>query len=362
MKAPIVLLLVAAAGFGFADAKSDCIKALESAKKAGLPFSVEDLHNPIPGKGAVSMLAILKEAEPTLNVYRGRTIQIQQSWEKEFGKKRDVKVLNQRLKVDPQLISLDRKILVIANRLTATQLTVLYVPPSSRSKDWINAPGSSKFTGLLMQLMRSKVDDAARSADASNLPETISKLYAARRLPRLALSNASFLCVLQCEGTEKRFYQELKKVINDHPVLAKGFPLDLVSPIPSMPTKKIIAEEFLQTLVILTGPKVKRSESQQVANMPSVYLPTDEKTLVSITKCVRNFVKVYEKLGTAKDFVEAGRMYRQLKPSLETEKSPIAGVPDEATGVSLFGLLDRLQDMNGTRNALAVQLRSAKKK
>ena len=70
MRLLAIFITCAIAGTTFADAKGDCIKALNEAKQAGLPISPADMHATRPSNQTLELEKLIDKADKAMRKYQ----------------------------------------------------------------------------------------------------------------------------------------------------------------------------------------------------------------------------------------------------------------------------------------------------
>jgi hypothetical protein len=287
-----------------ADAKSECIKALVEAKKAGLPMSIADMGPRPSEKGHQELAKELEVARRIWTTNEKRRMQLATDYSDTKVLKR-IKSFGDVARSDTLIQSSDRQLLESANRIIRHGWRPKYDPTDDKMKH---------PEAVVRAMIRIKMDDANRAAASGNLLEVIKGLHETRKLPTLALTNSKFMTALMAASLEKSYYQYLLKLVDKYPAIGRQLPYNVLAPLPMPSVKAILREEFFYG--IRNG--VYPSQPNVVApGFSEIKIPKDRDEQELFAKVVKNFTAVYKKCGDAKDYGEANSSYQSIKKDLD---------------------------------------------
>ncbi len=286
------------------DAKSDCLRALNEAKKAGLPMSIADMGPRPSEKGNKELAKELEVARRIWTANEKRRIQLATDYSDTKVLKR-IKSFGDVARSDTLIQSSDRQLLESANKIIRHGWRPKYDP----TDDKIKHPEA-----VLRAMIRVKMDDANSAAASGNLLEVIKGLHETRKLPSLALTNSKYMSVFMAASLEKSYYQYLLKLVEKYPTVGRQLPYKVVEPLPKPSVKAILIEEFFYGLRDGIYPSQPSFVSPA---FPDLKIPKSQEEQILYLKAVKNFTVVYKKCGDAKDYGEANSRYQSIKKDLD---------------------------------------------
>ncbi len=286
------------------DAKADLLKALNEAKKAGLPTSIKDVDFQKHSIANKELGFALEKATKILFRYEKRRQQLIKDHSNAAVMKNST-AFGDLVRDDQIIKGIDHELLSVANTIIHNNLR----PSYGISERKVKGPEP-----ILRAFIRVKMDSATRDAEAGNLSGVVKSLLEARRLPPLTLRDSTYMSTFMVTSLERSYYQYLLKLVEKVPSIGVKLPYNVVAPMTKPGPKEVIRGEFISSIVngpYSLGPMVA------VPGFPAAKMPKDSAEQSFFANEIRNFTAVYRKCGKASGYSEATRLYRTIEKNLE---------------------------------------------
>lgn len=284
------------------DMRGDAIKALDEAKKVGLPTKPTDLIYPKPSAEAMKIEALISKADktvrgnqPTLSQVLAKSEQISRGAPREAAIKPETPT---------EKAARRKRLLAILDQLGATK--------GPRAPGNMIATLSFQASSLIKGLVSTKLDDASASIQTGNGGEVVKKLRVARRLVELIPTDSTFGSCLAQQDSEMEYYRFLQRTAVRKPAIAKLFTKELVAPMRRPSVEQVLREEYFHTLSLFMDTRPSPGASSGWA------LPKDVDNLRYLTTDARAWATAFPQLKTAKTGQELETRYKAFGGKLGT--------------------------------------------
>ncbi len=313
MRVLAIFITCAIAGTTLADAKGDCIKALNEARKAGLPTSPLDMDVPKPSKETKTLEKLIDKASKTMRKFEpdiGVIIDIDMANLKR--KEKGQKELPYPEVTSAQKASRTRETLAIIEQIGATTGPRRY---NARSTPVDSFPRSASVKAFI----KMELEDVTASAKRGENKEVFRKLKVIRRLVQIVRADATVVGLLGEQAAEQRYYAALQKISKDYPSISKSFTAEFVAPFKKPTIEQILREEFIHTLSTFS------MSNESAKKHPSIdaegwKLPGDKDSLEFLAAAIKAWTIAFPELKRCKSGKELEDRYMVLAPKLGTFK------------------------------------------
>ncbi len=311
--AAVIIAFLAATGLAF-DAKVDLLKALNEAKKAGLPVSPADMKVSKPSKETIALEKLIDKASKTMRKHEpdiGVIIDIDMTNLKR--KKKGQKELPYPAEVTPaQKASRTTETLAIIEQIGVTTAPRQY---NVRSTPLDSFPRSASVKAFV----KMELEDIAKFARKGETKDVFRKLKIVRRLVQIVRSDATVVGLLGEQAAEQQYYAALQKIAIDYPSLGKSFTIELVAPIKKPTIKEILKEEFFRTLstFAMSNELARKYPSVDLGNWK---LEGGKDSLDFLIASTKSWTLAFPELKSCQSGKELEDRYKGLKSKLGTYK------------------------------------------
>lgn len=313
MRVLAIFFTCAIAGTTLADAKGDCIKALNEARKAGLPTSPLDMDVPKPSKETKTLEKLIDKASKTMRKFEpdiGVIIDIDMANLKR--KEKGQKELPYPEVTPAQKASRTRETLAIIEQIGATTAPRRYNARSTPVDSFPRSAGVKAF--VKMQL-----EDVTASAKRGENKEVFRKLKIVRRLVQIVRTDATVVGLLGEQAAEQQYYAALQKISKDYPSISKSFTLEFVNQFKKPTIEQILREEFIHTLSTFERSS-KAAEKHPTIDVGGWKLEASKESLEYLTAISKAWTTSFTELRSCKSGKELEERYKVLAPKLGTLK------------------------------------------
>ena len=314
VRLPIVVLAGCLAACSSAiDERSDCIKALAAAKRAGLPFSPSDIYGK-PSKESLQVETLIKQFKvsirkglPTL----GDSITF--DLDNLDRKKKGLKELPRPTEPEKHKRARLKESLAILDEIAD-----------------INGPRiHNDFSGRMeafpdKDLPATVFDAAVEAIKRGDTGETLHRLRVLHKLIELFRRDATLVSVLSQQAYEMKYWSFLVKYGKGNQELLRSLSGDCLTPFRRPKIDQMLKDEFLQGCQFyLLADKISRAtgfKGKSLSENPNAWsLPTDKASMARLTKFVKNWTFAYINLHSAKTGTELQKRYVAIGSKFDVE-------------------------------------------
>ncbi len=309
----VILLATLASSTLAHDAKSECIKALNEAKMAGLPISPADMKVPKPSKETIALEKLIDMASKTMRKYEpdiGVIIDIDMANLKR--KDKGQKELPYPEVTEAQKASRTKETVAIIERIGISTAPRQY---NVRSTPLDSFPRSASVKAFV----KMELEDVAKFAKKGETKDVVRKLKIVRRLVQIVRSDATVVGLLGEQAAEQQFYAALQKISKDHPSISKSFTLDFVAPFHKPSIEQILRDEFIHELSLFESSS-KAAKKHPTIDIGDWKLEASKESLEYLTAITRAWTTSFIELRSCKSGKELEDRYKVLAPKLGTLK------------------------------------------
>lgn len=295
------------------DAKADLLKALNDAKKVGLPTSPSDLNLLAPSKETIALEKLIDKASLTMRKY-----------EPSFGQVVDIDFENLKRKkngrpekpypepTSAQITSRTKETLSIIEQIGATTAPRQYKLGSTPVDSFPRSASVKAFVTM-------ELDEATTSAKQGDTKEVIRKLKIVRRLIQIVRADDTVVGLLGEQASEQKYYAVLQKMAKDYPLIAKSFAADLLSPLKKPTIEQILKQEFFRTLSTFALSS-EAARKQPFVELGSWKLEGGKDSLDFLIASTKSWALAFPELKSCQSGKELEDRYKGLKSKLGTYK------------------------------------------
>ncbi|HLO99434.1 MAG TPA: hypothetical protein VK171_12635 [Fimbriimonas sp.] len=315
------LAVFAFAGIASADAKSDCLRALAEARKAGLPTTMAEFVGPKPSTETLlieklfgQIKAIKAEERPTLD----ELITI------------DLDNLARKQKGLPELPYPEDPPEIVAKRVA--KIDAIYAQLAKTTAPRARAHDMVMFASI--EPVKRMVDLAEEARKSGNVVLLRNRLFSCRRMIELVPQNANFVSRLRQHAAEQIYYTFVKRLLTSSPELAKQITVGILAPLKKYSFDQMLKDEFFTMVHIFTG-------ISSTGGTKKWSLPKDSQSLKILTETSRQWTIAYKALAGSKSFAELGAKYKKIAKKMTTYKHDGDELPYGPSGNLFTAKLDR---------------------
>ena len=308
------LVSISLVGVAFADAKSDCLKALNEAKKAGLPISPADLNTPPATAQARRIEKLIDKADKAMRKYQTPTSTIIDI---------DFKNRERKKKGLPEILYPGRTPAQEAERIKEGLAVIEEIGTTSgpRVTNSVSIFADSfPRAAIVKGLVNAELDEAQRFAKKGDAPEFARRMRLTRRLIGLIRADSTMVGMLSERASEQKYYATLQKVAKEHPAIGKTLTRDLVSPFQKPTVAQILREEFLNTIAGFDV-SIHSKNSKSSIKVGNWRLLGDAESLKLISDYTKSWTFAYKELKDCKTGLELETRYKSIASKLGVHKS-----------------------------------------
>ena len=303
----------------FGDAKSDCIKALNGARMAGLPTNPTELALPKPSPTSLRIDALLAKADkvsrrnqPSLGD------QIADDFAERDGKPRKLKPET------PEQVSARKKdtLAIIEEIGKIDGLPSAPLPGQSVFGQMSSFGGGAQLTSLV------RLELEAANSPSISTEETIHRLNLAHNLLSFYSPDASFTRMMQQVACEKIYYSGVLKLVSAKPELKSKIDLKIFARPLRASIQELLKGDFLNVISIWFKSSEIRNEyakngiltgMDRPAKLSSQWkLPSDKDSLRALTSLTKSYTIAYRELKSSRTYADVEAKYKKIKPQLSS--------------------------------------------
>jgi len=289
------------------DAKSDCQRALDAAKRVGLPISPNDFPVATPTKDSILLEKLIAKAE---KIMRRNQPSLGESISN------DLDDLDRKRKGKPPIV---RKAETAAQKEARMRDLLIAIQEIGKTKGPRISPSSDVgdvfvANSSIKAFLTYQVEGIEKTSRAITPGETIKKLRIARRLVELTRKDATAISLMMLLASEQKYYALVARICQANPTIRKAMTIDLLAPFPKPSFDRMLQEEFAHRL---SNVMVKSSRKGK----PVAWnLPKDTQTLKFIEAEAKGWTVSYGAMKGCRTWKELEDRYKAVAPKLNSYK------------------------------------------